>query len=71
MSNINKTEFVKSLETLFFSSSTDCPDEVILGANELLNWFENQFGVKLNIRFERDEDFNDNFEEVFEAIMNC
>ena len=60
---------IKSLGTLFYSWGGDTPVEVFWGANELLDWFEDEFGVKLNIRFERDENtFDTNYDDVIDAI---
>lgn len=67
----NKQEFIKALSTLFYSWGSDAPDEVFWGANELLEWYEKEFNVQLNIVFERDEDtWEDNYEDVIQAILN-
>jgi hypothetical protein len=60
---------IKALGTLFFSWGSEAPDEVFWGANELLDWYEKEFGISLGIRFERDDHtFEDNFSAVIEAI---
>ena len=64
---LNKELFVKALSGLFFSWGGDTPPEVIWGANDLLDWFEKEYNVQLNIRFEEGET---NYNEVIEAIMN-
>jgi hypothetical protein len=66
----NKKEFIKALGTLFFSWGSDTPDEVYWGCNELLDWYEKEFNVQLNIRFERDDDYNSTYEEVIQAIQD-
>lgn len=71
MSDQSKKMLKKSLLTLFYSWGGDTPDEVYWGANELLDWYEFEFGVKLNIRFERDDaTWDTNYEDVINAIMN-
>jgi hypothetical protein len=69
---VNKKEMlVKSLDTLFLSWGSDTPDEVFWGANELLDWYEEEFNLSLGIRFERDEQtFDTNYDDVIEAIRN-
>tara|TARA_Y100001938_G_C8040182_1_gene405737 strand:+ start:1070 stop:1282 length:213 start_codon:yes stop_codon:yes gene_type:complete len=65
----NKKMLITSLSTLFYSWGGDTPDEVFWGANELLDWFEDEFEVKLNIRFERDENtFETNYDDVINVI---
>ena len=60
-----KELFIKALNTLFFSWGSDTPAEVFWGCNELLEWYEKEHKVKLNIRF---DETNPNFDEVEEAI---
>lgn len=62
-----KELFIKALESLFFDWGGDTPVEVFWGANELLNWYETEYDVLLNIRFDEE---NDNFNKVLEAIKN-
>jgi hypothetical protein len=65
----NKEELIKSLSILFYSWGSDTPDEVYWGANQLLGWIEEEYSVKLNIRFERDEvTYETNFDDVIDAI---
>jgi len=68
----NKEAFIKALSTLFHSWGSDTPPEVIWGANELLEWFELEFEVKLNIRFleEGEPEYEGNYDKVIEAIQN-
>jgi len=66
-----KELLIKALSTLFYSWGSDTPDEVFWGANKILDWFEKEFDVNLEIRFERDEEtFEDNYNEVIEKIKN-
>lgn len=66
-----KEMFIEALETLFFSWGSEAPEEVSWGANDLLEWYEKEFGILLNIRFEENEETGEsNFEDVFEAIRN-
>lgn len=66
-----KEMFIKALETLFFSWGSEAPEEVSWGANDLLDWYEKEFGVTLNIRFEENEEtYELNYNEVIEAIRN-
>jgi hypothetical protein len=60
-----KDKFIKALGTLFHSWGSDTPPEVFWGANELLNWFEKEYGVTLGVEFEED-----NYDEVIKAIKN-
>ena len=65
----NKEAFIKSLGTLFFSWGSDTPNEVYWGANELLDWFEKEYNVQLNIRFDVDEQtYESNYDDVIDAI---
>lgn len=63
----NKELFIKALTGLFFDWGSDTPPEVFWGANDLLEWYEAEYGVSLGIRFDEE---NPNFEEVIEAIIN-
>ena len=66
-----KEMLIKALSTLFFSWGSDTPDEVFWGVNDLLAWYEKEFDVQLNIRFERDESTYDiNYEEVIQKIRS-
>lgn len=69
---VNQKEMlIKALSTLFYSWGSDTPDEVYWGANELLDWYEKEFDLELGIRFISDEiTFDNNYEEVIEAIRN-
>ena len=60
-----KEMFIKSLNCLFFSWGGDTPHEVIWGANDLLDWYEKEYNVSLEIRFNEE-----NFDEVIEVINN-
>ena len=62
-----KKLFIKNLNTLFFSWGMDTPDEVIWGANELLDWFEKEYGVIINNRF---KEMGENFDDVIKDILN-
>ena len=62
-----KELFIKALSCLFFSWGSDAPVEAYWTANELLDWYEKEYDVLLNIRFEEE---NDNIDEVIEAIQN-
>jgi hypothetical protein len=65
----NKELFISALSTLFHSWGGDTPAEAYWGCNELLDWYEAEFNVVLDIRFD-EEDYESNFEEVIEAIRN-
>lgn len=61
----------KNLYQVFSSLGGRIPDEVFWGANKLLDWYEFEFNVKLNIRFERDDTtWETNYEDVIKTIMN-
>ena len=65
----NKELFIKSLRTLFWSGGSDPYAETIWGCNDLLEWYEVEYDVKLNIRFDERNDQNGyDYEEVIEAI---
>lgn len=67
----HKEQFIKALSTLFFSWGWDTPEEVYWGANELLDWYEQEFDIKLNIRFEiNPTTFEPNYTKVIETIQN-
>lgn len=66
-----KELFIKVLNTLFWSFGSEPPAEVIWGANDLLEWVEVEYGVKLKNRFSEDLDtMADDFEAVIEEIEN-
>lgn len=66
-----KELFIKALNTLFWSFGSEPPAEVIWGANDLLEWVEVEYGVKLKNRFSEDLDtMGDDFEAVIEEIEN-
>jgi hypothetical protein len=65
----NKELFFQALNTLFWSFGGGPPAEVIWGANDLLEWFETEYNVKLQNRFSEDpmtmaEDFQKVIEEI-------
>lgn len=64
-----KELFIAALLTLFYSWGGEPPPEVCWGGNELLDWYEKEYDVKLGIRFKEDED-GQLFEDVCEAIRN-
>jgi len=65
--NNNKQKFIDAIQTLFHSWGGDTPPEVYWGCNELLDWYEIEFGVTLGVRFDEE---NENYEEVIESIKN-
>ena len=68
----NKELFINALSTLFYSWGSDTPSEVIWGGNDLLDWYEKEYNIKLNIRFTEDQNYCgcSNYEEVIQAITN-
>ena len=63
--------FVNALNTLFWSFGSEPPVEVIWGANDLLVWFEAEYGVQLENRFSEDlNTMSDDFNKVIEEIKN-
>jgi len=62
-----KDLFLKAINTLFWSFGSEPPAEVIWGSNELLDWYECEYNVKLGIRFDEN---CENYEEVISIIMN-
>lgn len=69
MSNVvnHKEIFISALYGMFFAWGGDTPSEVYWAGNDLLNWYELEFGIQLNIRFDEE---NFNYPEVIEAIRN-
>lgn len=65
--NNNKEMFINALSGLFYSWGSDTPPEVFWGCNQLLDWYDIEFDVQLNIRFNEE---NPNVDEVLEAIRN-
>ena len=63
----NKDLFLEAINTLFWSFGSEPPAEVIWGANELLDWYEKEYNVVLNVRFDED---CENYNEVIEVIKN-
>ncbi len=60
--------FIKALDCLFYSWGGETPPEVFWGCNDLLDWFEQEYDVKLNIRFE--DKSPSNYDDVIKAIRN-
>jgi hypothetical protein len=65
-----KNFFIKALDCLFYSWGGDTPSEVFWGCNDLLEWFEQEYKVKLNIRFDEGNP-NSNYDDVIKAIRNA
>lgn len=66
-----KDLFINALSTLFWSWGGDPYSEVIWAGNDLLVWYEKEYNVKLNIRFdERNDENGYDYNEVIEAIKN-
>jgi len=66
----NKKLFCQAINTLLWSFGSEPPAEVIWGVNELLDWYEEEYGVKLGIRLTEEEDLGKESEEIISAIMN-
>ena len=67
----NKELLIKTINTMFWSWGSEPQNEVLWAGNELLEWIEVEFNVKLNIRFERDDNTNEiNFDDVIDIIRN-
>ena len=64
---MTKEDFIQNLETLFSFGDTS---EVINGCNDLLDWYEKEHNVALNIRFDDFNGDNKNYNEVIQAIRN-
>jgi hypothetical protein len=62
-----KNDFIKALETLFYSWGSEAPPEAYWAANELLDWFEKEFDSKIDDRFDEN---GENVEEIFDKIRN-
>lgn len=65
-----KESFIKALNTLFWSFGSEPPSEVIWGANELLEWFEKEYSVRLSRFTEDDRTISSDFNKVIEEIRN-
>lgn len=64
----NKSLFIRAIGTLFFSGGGDPSPEIFWGVNDLLDWYEKEFNVELNVRFDermRDDDW---YSKVIDAI---
>ncbi len=62
-----KEAFIKAIDGLYHYWGSEAPPEVTWGCNDLLDWYEKEHSIKLNIRFEED---CSNYDEVIEAIRN-
>ncbi len=73
----NKTEFFAMLSTLLGSWGGDTPPEAIWTANELVDWVEKEFDVKIESRFaeaydeEFEDDHNDNVISELEQVLGA
>lgn len=64
-----KDLFINALSTLFYSWGGDTPPEAFWAGNELLEWYEAEYGVKLGIEFdELYKNDSDKFDDVIDAI---
>lgn len=63
----NKKLFCQAINTLLWSFGSEPPAEVIWGVNELLDWYEEEYGVKLGIRL-TEEDLGKEYKEMISAI---
>ncbi len=64
----HKKDFIKALNTLFYSWGGDTPPEVFWGTNELLDWYEKVFQVDLGNRFDEENFDDDNFGNFVKVI---
>jgi len=64
----NPKKLIKVLDTMFYSWGGDTPEEIIWSANELLDWLEIEFNLKILIRFEIDEGYCSNYEDVINVL---
>jgi hypothetical protein len=62
-----KELFIKTIRTLLYSWGSDTPPEAFWGLNDLLDWYEKEYGVSLDIRFDEN---GDNADIVMESIRN-
>lgn len=60
-----KEKFLNAIEGLFNYWGSDAPPEAYWVGNDLLEWYEKEFDVELNIRFNEE---SQNFEDVIEQI---
>jgi hypothetical protein len=73
----NKKEFFAMLSTLLGSWGGDTPPEATWTANELVDWVEKEFGVKVESRFaeaydeKAEEDHNDNVIEELKRVLGA
>lgn len=66
----NKKLFCQAINTLLWSFGSEPPAEVIWGVNELLDWYEDEYGVKLGVRLPEDEDLGEESIKLMSAIMD-
>ena len=62
----NKEGLINALSTLFWSFGSEPPAEVIWGANDLIDWIEKEFGVKIENRFSA---VLDDMDQAYEAVI--
>lgn len=62
---------VKALKTLMYSWGGDTPPEAIWTANELLEWYEKEYNVTLNIRFEEEASLDDDGEDTCDKVRKA
>ena len=66
----NKTEFFAMLSTLLGSWGGDTPPEAIWTANELVDWVEKEFDVKIDSRF-IEEDYDSENDNVIAELKQA
>jgi hypothetical protein len=64
----NKEQFLKAMNTLLWSWGSDAPAEAVWAANELLDWYELEYNVKIPLRI--GEENSDIWEEIEIFIRN-
>ena len=69
----SKEKFITAIETLFTSWGSDPPDEAFWAGNELLEWYEEEYSIKIPHRFDEEaaRDGKDyNFDLIVDFIRN-
>lgn len=50
----HKKEFFEAIDTLLYSWGGDTPSEAIWGLNNIVEWIEKEYNIKINNRFSED-----------------
>jgi len=64
-----KVKFKQAIETILYSWGGDTPSEAIWAANELLDWLEMEYNIKIELRFAEIDGERDNYISDYDRVF--